>query len=68
MRGSEGESLKMQSGSYKDVEYHPERERCKGMVVVVGGQLGSYGDAGKRISEAFGSTMPTLDMTDVREM
>lgn len=33
-----------------------------------GGELGSYGDAGKRISEAFGSTMPTLDMTDVREM
>lgn len=51
----------MQSGSYKDVEYQPERERCLG-------GLGSHGDAGKKIRVAFGSTMPTLDMTDGREI
>lgn len=70
------ESEEIRRGELKDAKWElqrcgispGERERCKGMGWGEGGELGSYGDAGKRICKAFGSTMPTLDMTDGREM
>lgn len=60
-------------GELKDVKWElqrlwnltgRERERCN----MGWGVLGSHGDEGKRICEAFGRTMPTLDMTDGREI